>query len=95
MIQIEKLCTTKNESSLLPSNNDFSARFLQNNFSHDMANQDAILCHQTETKPMSHEFHVWSHLSCNFGFEPAIATLLLILKISKSRVFDKNDKNFI
>ena len=60
-----------------------------------MANQDAILCHQTETKPMSHEFHVWSHLSCNFGFEPATATLLLILKISKSRVFDKNDKNFM
>ena len=51
-----------------------------------MANQDAILCHQTETKPMSHEFHVWSHLSCNFGFEPATATLLLILKISKPGV---------
>ena len=28
------------------------------NFSHDMANQDAILYHQTETKSMSHEFHV-------------------------------------
>ena len=49
-----------------------------------MANQDAILCHQTETKPMSHEFHVWCHLSCNFGFELATAALSLILKISET-----------
>ena len=81
MIQIEKL-QQKMNSACCHLIMIFLPAFLQNNFSHDMANQDAILCHQTETKPMSHEFHVWSHLSCNFGFEPATATLSLILKIS-------------
>ena len=93
MIQIEKL-QQKMNSACCHLIMIFLPAFLQNNFSHDMANQDAILCHQTETKPMSHEFHVWSHLSCNFGFEPA-TTLSLILKISTAGVFDKNDNDAI